>query len=289
MDMRKAIGKVRAGAQSMLVVVGIVLLVSSCSSGSGSSAGPKSTTTTLKPSPQSKTYPPKIALFGDSLSGEAEPYYTDLIHATGERALTYDSFGGTAICDFLPKMRAVAADDHPKAVELQFTGNALTPCMRGYNPPSQAYYDKYRADTETAINIFLPEGAHVYLISAPITRGQQASEPNWDRLNLQYAQIAAADPQHVTYVDAGTAVEGPGHTYVQTLPCLQLEPCIGPVVDKVPSNTVRSPDGTHFCPVVHGDEAGIIGFCSTYSSGAYRYADAMVEALATSVEAPQSP
>jgi hypothetical protein len=223
-----------------------------------------------------------VALFGDSLSWEAQPYYTDLIHATGETVLTYDSHGGTAICDWLDRMREVETQYNPKAVDIQFSGNALTPCMAGYAPPSEAYYQKYRSDTLTAINIFAPSGAHIYLIGAPISRSQQESEPNWDALNKQYASIAAADPQHVTYVDAGAAVEGPGHTYTDTLPCLPVEPCEGPVVAGVPSNVVRAPDGGHFCPVKTADTNGVIGGCPVYSSGAYRYADAMFQALATS-------
>jgi hypothetical protein len=261
-------------------------VVASCSGSSGQ-AEKNATATTGSVNPQNKTYPPQVALFGDSLSGEAQPYYVDLVGATGETAHTYDSFGGTAMCDWIPKMREVEAQYHPHAVELQFSGNALTECMKNYPPPSQAYYDKYRADTETAINIFVPGGAHVFLIGAPITKGQYESEPDWNRLNLQYEEIAAADPAHVTYVDAGTAVEGPDHTYMQTLPCLQVEPCIGPVVNNVPSNTVRSPDGSHFCPVEHGNEEGVIEGCPQYSSGAYRYANAMVQALATTpVDAP---
>jgi hypothetical protein len=253
---------------ALVALVIVVLVLVSCGS------SPPST-------PQSKQYPSDVALFGDSLSGEAQPYYTDLIHATGETALTYDSYGGTAICDWLSRMREVESQYHPKAVELQFSGNALTPCMAGYQPPSSAYYEKYRADTEAAINIFVGSGAHIYLIGAPISRAQAQSDPNWDALNKQYAAIAEANPRHVFYVDAGVAVEGPNHTFAETLPCLDLEPCLGPVVDGVPSNTVRAPDGAHFCPVKHGNEAGVIGGCPTYSSGAFRYADAMVTALST--------
>jgi hypothetical protein len=259
----------------MITAVGVVVIaavVAACGS-SGSAT------------PQEKHYPPQVALFGDSLSWEAQPYYTDLVHATGETAHTYDSFGGTAICDWLTRMREVEAQYHPKAVEIQFSGNALTPCMQAYQPPSPEYYEKYRTDTQEAIDIFVPSGAHVYLIGAPISRSQQ-SDPNWDKLNKQYASMAAADPQHVSYVDAGTAVEGPGHTYTETLPCLPVEPCEGPVVDGVPSNIVRAPDGGHFCPVEHGNEEGVIPTCPVYSSGAYRYAEAMFGALAMKYPPP---
>jgi len=272
-------------ARCVLAFVGAVVLVASCSGSSGGSSG----STTNGATPQDTTYPPRVALFGDSLAWEAEPYYTSRIKATGETALTYDSYGGTAICDWLPRMREIAATFDVHAAELQFSGNALTPCMQGYPPPTQAYYDKYRDDATAAINIFVPRGTHVFLVGAPITRSQSLSDPGWDRLNRIYEQLAAQDPVHVTYVDAGSAVEGPGHTFVQTLPCLLLEPCIGPVVDNAPSNTVRAPDGAHFCPVVSGDAAGIVGGCPIYSSGAFRYADAMVSALATPVVAARSP
>ena len=226
-------------------------------------------------------HPSRVAVFGDSLSFEAEPYYVALMHSKAEMAITYDSFGGTAICDWLPTMRQVEIRNHPQAVELEFSGNALTPCMKGFARPGRAYYKKYRADTEAAIDIFASAGAHVYLIGAPISRTQSSAGSDWDALNLQYAQIAAADPQHVTYVDAGSTVEGPGHTYVQTLPCLPIEPCTGPVVNGVRSNTVRAPDGAHFCPITSGNKRGVIRRCAVYSSGVFRYSRAMVWAIAT--------
>ena len=148
-----------------------------------------------------------MALFGDSLAWEAQPYYAKLLEAAKESARTYNH-GGTAICDWFSRMREVESKYHPEAVELEFSGNNLTPCMSGYQAYSTAFYEKYRADTLKAIGIFVPAGAHVYLIGAPITRQQQQSVPGWQRLNLQYKQIADADPGHVTYVDAGTAVEG---------------------------------------------------------------------------------
>ena len=234
--------------------------------------------------------PPHIAQFGDSLSWEAEGYYTWLIRASRETALTYDSVGGTAICDWLPRMREVEAAHHPTEVELEFSGNSLTSCMHGYPYGSHAYYNKYRADTLEAISIFAPPGgapAHVFLVGGPITRPQQ-SNPDWDKLNLQYAEIAAADPQHVSYVDAGTAVEGPDHTYSHTLACLPVEPCNGPPVNGVPSNIVRSPDGTHFCPDKSGAANGVVDRCPVYSSGAFRYAEAMVDPLEKS-HRPHSP
>jgi hypothetical protein len=259
------------------VLIGVV----ACSTGTRvGRSGPGTTSSTVGPGQYQ--YPARVVLFGDSLSGEAHSYYTTLVKATGLNVLAFDSLGGTAICDWLATMRQVEASMQPTAVELQFSGNALTPCMKGLKPGTPAYYSKYRTDTEAAIKIFVPSGAHVYLISAPVTRSQQA-DPNWhDTLNRQYAQIAYSDPAHLTYVNAGAAVETPSHAYAQTLPCLPVESCLGPVVDGVPSNIVRSTDGIHFCPVKSENRAGTIDPCPTYSSGAFRYAVAMVVALVTS-------
>jgi hypothetical protein len=219
-----------------------------------------------------------VALFGDSLAWEARGYFSALIRASGDTPLIFTR-RGTAVCDWLPEMRSVEAQFHPRAVELEFSGNALTACMRDYEPPSPAYFQKYRTDTLAAIFILEAGGAHVFLIGAPINR-DDTSVRNWDQLNGQYRSIAEADPAHVTYVDAGAAVEGPGHSFTATLPCLMDEPCTGPIVKGVPSNVVRAPDGGHFCPVEKDPLLGIIGPCPVYSSGAYRYAFAMVSALA---------
>ncbi len=243
----------------LVALVAVAITLSSCSFGSAT---------------------PRVALFGDSLATEAQPYYSDLLaHAEGETGLIFDSYGGTAVCDWLTRMQEVEAQYHPKLVELVFSGNDLTPCMHGYELYTPAYYQKYRSDTLAAIDIFVPGGAHVFLVGAPITREQQATVPGWQVLNAQYAEIAADDRGRVTYVDAGAAAEGPDHTYAKTLPCLVEEPCVGPSVRGIPSNVVRSPDGTHFCPSQVADAEGVMGACDVYSSGAYRYAKAMVDAL----------
>jgi hypothetical protein len=254
----------------VLLVLAAALVVAACASSASTSA---------RQQKQQKRAPTTVAIFGDSLAWEAERYFAALVQAAGARPLSYDS-RGSALCDWLPQMGVAEARFHPQTVELEFSGNALTPCMRADSPGSAAYFAKYRADTLAAIDTFAPHGAHIFLIGAPVSRAQQASDPGWNRLNEQYAAIAAADPGRVTYVNAGAAVESPDHRYAQTLPCLRGEPCLGPTVDGVRSNVVRAPDGVHFCPVEKDPFVGVIGPCPVYSSGAYRYAYAMVAAVA---------
>lgn len=247
-------------------------------------AGAKGSSKARPTPPRGEAYPARVAVYGDSLAMQAEPYFKLLMAAADQSSATYySSFGGTAICDWLPRMRRLAATAHFEAVVLEFSGNALTPCMAGIVDYTPAYYARYKTDTMAAIAIWVSTGARVFLVGAPVTRAQQASVHDWGALDAQYAQIAAADPGHVTYVDAGAAVEGPGGVYTRTLPCFIGEPCTGPVVKGVPSNVVRAPDGVHFCPVAEVDES-----CRVYSSGAFRFADAMVHALATPVLFPMT-
>lgn len=267
-------------ALGVVVFTSVALLGAACSNGTPSASSSSSTSTPATSSSTSTpaVRPTQVAVFGDSLAWETQLYYDQLIHADKDIPHTYDTFGGTAICDWFDRMRQVEASYHPQAVELEFSGNNLTPCMKGYELYTAAYYAKYRQDTLSAINILVAGGSHVYLIGAPITKKQE-SVPNWQSLNLQYAAIAAANPQHVTYINAGSAVEGPGSTFTETLPCQMGQPCTGPTVDGVPSNVVRSTDGTHFCPTKEGDVHGVVDRCAVYSSGAYRFASAMVNAV----------
>ncbi len=52
-------------------------------------------------------------IFGDSLTYQAEPYFNLLVQADGKAVVSDYAFGGTAVCDWLPKIRAVAAFGAP--------------------------------------------------------------------------------------------------------------------------------------------------------------------------------
>jgi hypothetical protein len=115
----------RSGRAFLSLIVALSLAITGCASGRSSAIT------------QASRDHPRVALFGDSLAWEVQGYFASLIRATAKTALTYDS-RGTAICDWLSKMRMVEAQFHPEAVELEFSGNALTPCMKRYVPPSAA-------------------------------------------------------------------------------------------------------------------------------------------------------
>ena len=96
------------------------------------------------------------------------------------------------------------------------------------------------------------------------------ANPNTVALNQLSASVAATNAG-VTYVDAGQAVMADG-AFTWTLPCLPTEPCTGPSG----TNVVRAPDGVHFCPTGNTTIEGYFAVCDVYSSGAFRFAAAMV-------------
>ncbi len=212
-----------------------------------------------------------VDLFGDSLGYQAEPYLDMFFGETGHYTVSNNTYGGTATCDWLSRM-AVAATERPQAAVLVFSGNAFTPCMDGVAFRSPQYYDLYTTATEQAIGIFRAVGAHVFLVGTPI---DQSSVAGWDRLDAIYEQFALADPADVTYVNAAAAVESPSGGFTWQLPCMSIEPSCGP--NGV--NTVRSPDGIHFCPDGTPATAGVTGPCDEYSPGAFRFALAIVSAV----------
>jgi hypothetical protein len=249
----------------------LALTVTIMASGCGTTpAGRRSTTTSPAPSVAARGGRFSVVLFGDSLSAQAAPYFDWLIDVSGATASNH-VFGGTAVCDWLPTMRQVAAT-HPEAAVLEFSGNTFTSCMAGCSPETSSAVTKYCSDLSTAIDAFVAAGTRVFLIGTPISYTAWIDhDPHWDDLNQAVAALAAHDSPDVTFVNAGLAVEGPNGAFTWTLPCLGSEPCDGPIVAGVRSNVVRAPDGAHLCAPVAGIGLG----CSGYGSGAFRFALAM--------------
>jgi hypothetical protein len=215
--------------------------------------------------------PPRVALFGDSLGNEVGEDFSSQAQAAGGGAFVR-AFPGTAPCDWLPQMAADDADFHPTDVVLLFSGANFTPCMDGYPINTSEYFAKYQADVQAAIDVLRADGAHVYLVGLPYdaSPGLTANAAN---LNQLYAGIAAANAG-VDYVDAGQSVMSYG-SFTWTLPCLPGEPCTGPSG----TNIVRAPDGVHFCPNGVTTQVDYFTECSVYSSGAFRFAAAMLSPI----------
>ena len=203
---------------------------------------------------------PKVILYGDSLSMESVKFFSWFVSQDRYRPVEV-VWGGTAPCDWFSHMRRHRYEHNPAAVVMQFSGAALTPCMK-----DRDLYQAYREDARTATRIFVDAGVPVVWVSTPLPQ-----DPGASAIMTQLNQIEqeAATELGQTYVDAGASVLDDGQ-YSRTLPCLAHETsrdgCSnGRIV-------VRAPDGRHFCPTPTNFP------CPVYSSGALRYGKAQADA-----------
>jgi hypothetical protein len=275
-----------------IITVLVVTAVTVAGTSAGAASSPTRAATTmhrdaLPVAPDQAT----VILYGDSLASEAQGYFRDALAAAGVGNVRTSTFGGTAICDWLDRMRTDAAALHPTAVVVEFSGNALTPCMMDDQGQSLAvalntYYRKYVNDAREVLRIFATTGTRVYFAGAPKTRvAEETNDLNAGLLNRTYADLAAQTPE-ARFVSAGDALLHDGH-WTATLPCLASEPCTGGVdPDGAAVNVVRAPDGGHFCPGAPGATRGVTTTCPVWSSGAFRYANAMADAVIGDLSEP---
>ena len=207
-----------------------------------------------------------VTLIGDSLADQAQPVLSSLLAPT---PLVNRYFGGTAPCDWLGKDFEVG---QMSVAVVTFAGNSQTPCMAatdGTFPRGQALVDRYRADLAALVTQVRATGARVLIVGQP-ARGGPLADAAIEVDGINAIAVELADQDGVAFVDAGAAVEDAEGRFTVSLPCLPGEESCGPDG----TNVVRSDDGVHFCP-------GTSTFpCLVYSSGAFRFASAIVEGLA---------
>jgi hypothetical protein len=202
-------------------------------------SAPDSSTRTAARATTPRAHGPVI-MYGDSLLEQASPYLrsSDEVRA----------YGGTALCDWVDNIARASAVEQPSVLVVEFVGNDLTPCMKGYTTPDQIRA-KYAADMarlkEHVRSPILWVGPPVFRTGAPAAFGLYSSEPR--------------------YVDAGEAVLNDG-VYTDTLPCMADEGWVQGCVNG--SIRVRASDGAHFATSGSG-----------YSAGGRRFADAIDSAV----------
>jgi hypothetical protein len=220
-----------------------------------------------------------VALFGDSLSYEAAGDFTFAAALDGYATETH-VLGGTAPCDFLADLEALAArpsEDRPSVAVIEFTGNAFTPCMEpdGTMLSHDEILAAYARDGATFITTLLDAGVRpVFAIAPAINHPSLAPQ-----INSLWRQLAGEYPG-VDVVDAGATVDSSDGSFSATLPCASWEHApqgcfLGRVI-------VRAPDGAHFCPTLTQTVNGVVGVCTVPSPGAVRYAMGLAEALTAS-------
>jgi hypothetical protein len=216
----------------------------------------------------------RIALYGDSLVSEAGQDFAILARRAGA-AVQVRTFPGTSPCDFFASMKTTARQWHPTVAVLAFTGDAFTACNGEIQVGTAKYFRTYRTEIGTALSIFRSAGARVVLVGQPADASARLTK-NGKKLNQLFVTIAKANPG-VTYDDAGRAVTANGR-FTWTLPCLAGQPCTGPHGTDV----VRGPDGVHFCPNGKTTPDDGLEQCDVFSSGALRFASAMLNAVLAS-------
>lgn len=112
--------------------------------------------------------PPVILVFGDSLVTEAEGGIRLLFGEANDVRVA--AFGGSALCDFAPRVLEDARTLRPRMVVLAFSGNAFTPCMRP--PPGTAnnaawWAEKYEFDLNYVVGRLGAMGVSATVVGAP--------------------------------------------------------------------------------------------------------------------------
>jgi hypothetical protein len=216
-----------------------------------------------------------IVLYGDSLSTEASPYFTDELARTTQAQVITKAVPGTTPCSAMGTMRDDATR-RPDVVVIQYVGNNATPCTSdtsGVPLTGQALADRYEADVRAAVDMFASEGTRVVLVGGPDAPGL----PGGAAMEIADAYHRIVDEWddrasgRVRYADAAGTVTGPDHRFVAELPCASDEgPGEGCREGEV---EVRSPDRAHFCPA-----PGVYMVCPVPNPGARRFGHEMARA-----------
>lgn len=227
--------------------------------------------------------PVRVLLVGDSLAWEAQGSFSLVLTASRRAQVQTMVYGGTAICDWLPRLEAELQAFRPQATVVEFSGNNLTPCMQdpatGTGYAGAALVAKYRADANLAMELFARYGVTAYWANAPLGRGEAHPGP----IPGLYAQLPSRWLD-ARYVDAGAAVLDHG-AYTDYLPCLPVDPCTNtnPGTGQ-PAAAVRAPDGHHFCPTAPAARRGVTDQCPVWASGAWRYGTALAAPIVASYQ-----
>ena len=272
--MRKLLGSLAIAGS----LIGGDIAITSVSTASAGVPAPTVARTVIAPASSAtvaNTAKQTVYYYGDSLAHEAAGPFIVAVENSGEATVIRRTFPGTAPCDWEHDVRK-AADAHPAAVVLAFSGNDVTPCMTrrlGARPSAAQVADTYLHDLNVIVGM-LGTGPRIIVSSAPEARNYPTVINGGPEIDNAMRTVAAEDP-NVVYVDAGRAIETPSGTFTQTMTCRPEETAADGCHDG--QIRVRAKDGLHFCPTESGPSMS--GNCDVYSSGANRYGLAMARAL----------
>ncbi len=267
----------RESGRRVRVAIATLVTVAGVLAGPGLAAGNDGS------GPTEARYPPlapKILVYGDSLIAEAQFRIESSIHFADPTAeVTLRSFGGTALCDWLPQMRSDAVL-RPDVVVIEFAGNAMTPCMLARGTDERDVRMSYLLDAMTAAAYWIAGGqdTEVVIVGTP-PRAVAPFLPERNPLDAVYQFVAAANGPRVSFrgapeaaLAATTRDDSGAMRFPRELPCTPGERAMPACRDG--EIVVRANDGLHFCPVP-GTE---VGRCGVYAAGVVRFGDAVAEA-----------
>ncbi|NNE73445.1 MAG: hypothetical protein HKN26_07265 [Acidimicrobiales bacterium] len=256
--------------RALVVAAALVAVASSCTSQAGPiDAGPDGVV--------------RVALWGDSLAHEAATYFVDaFVDQPMQVEVGTGALGGVALCDSVEPFIAKTAEVEYDAIVLAYSGNAFTPCMRddiGDPLRGTAHTARYQQALERIEATARERGIALFIAGAPMA---QTASPEATSLIEMYRRFA--DRSDVTtFVDVDDALLEDGR-WTATLPCLPIEgPEQGCVDGRI---AVHAPDGAHFCPTAEPAVLGVINECDAWSSGAYRYAQALADPVIARLARP---
>jgi hypothetical protein len=233
-----------------------------------------------------------VYVYGDSLMAETQTplqFQLGLHHIT---AVIHD-YGGTALCDWIPTIQAGVDSIRPTMVVIEFSGNALTPCMAGARSGSSRIA-KYQADLVHLAAWLHTRGVPLMVVAGPpgihktgapvvipttwsVGRTPQGYAPNDTDLNDMYRATVSryqAQGWDLHYLAADKAVGGPDGQWTYVLPSLPFEtPSMGRTASGL--IVVRAADYAHFCPSTVASPNGVTHDSNVWDGGAWRYAAAI--------------
>jgi len=177
-----------------------------------------------------------ITLVGNSLAGEVRPCITEIL---SRRGVTMETVNPQ---DFLICREAAAIKEQATNPETRPDAAILFLFVAGDGRCGEPWH----AVVDDLIDTWVSQGTHVFLVPSVSLPGGGAE---WiqDGADLEaeyYQQRAAADPGHVTAVDAGRFLRDLDGTYLWRMPCARADEAGCRPDGTVP---VRFTDGLHFC------------------------------------------
>jgi hypothetical protein len=213
-----------------------------------------------------------VIVYGDSVVYESSHEIATAFAATKKWSYHVRAYIALAPCDYLPMLRADLAALHPAVVVIQTMGNDLSACMTRVTTDrrSPAYFAKYRADLHALFRDASRAGAKVqFLQPLPVLAAE---------FNAALNRIGAIAKAEAAKFKGVKVSAGPRNAVTDAGKFTLRKACL-PGETRARGCTaanrilVRAPDHVHLCPI------RLVNGCAVYSSGAVRFAAAVVDAV----------